>query len=303
MKPTSTKKLTNKERQQNYTELYTLIKLGFKIFVAYFHTEHLNEDFKEQLERLYVLMWDKYHNLLKTYPTAKQDGVVFELYDNLSGVNWELTQDWLIGEPADPVNGGPILGAEDCHKDALGRVKNWYYRAGGKKMKLARGSEIASLCKEAQDALKMAESVQILNDNFIPEYTLEWNDISHEVLINGTYRLATTKDGSSSTKIMAEVMKHKNSGDTTAFTVDMGATRRPLSQIMNTDLHIGPLIRKIFFKGSGPNKLCFRSPVSKQQLLNEGIDTSDLDIKLIASGAKTEPKNKPRPSLSQNKQT
>lgn len=67
MKPTSTKtaatkKLTDKEQQQTYTELYTLIELGFEIFVAYFHTEHLNEDFKEQLERFYVLMWERYHD-------------------------------------------------------------------------------------------------------------------------------------------------------------------------------------------------------------------------------------------------
>lgn len=294
MKPTSTKKLTDKERQQNYAELYALIQLGFEIFVVYFHTEHLNEDFKEQLERLYALMWEKYHNILKAYPTARQDAVVFEHYDNLSGVNWELAQDWLIGEPVDPVNGGPLLGAEDYHKNALGRVKSWYYRVGGKKMELAQGSKIKSLCKEAQDALKMAKSVQKLNDNFIPEYTLEWDDVSHEVLINGTYRLAATKDGSSSTKIMTEVMKHKNSNGATAFAVDIGATRRPLSQIMNTDLHIEPLIRKIFFKGSGPDKLRFRSPVTKQQLLDEGVNTSNLDIKLIASGARTEPKIKPK---------
>lgn len=288
-------KSTVDERQQTYLELYFLAKLGFEVFTTYFHTERLNKKFKEKLERLYVLMWNEYQSIIKTYPKAKQEAVVFEHYDNLPGVNWEIAQDWLIGGPLDPEGGGPIIGAEDYHKDALGRIQGWYYTVGGRDMELAKTSKIWSLCEEAQEALELSKAVQKLNDNFIPEYTLDWNNISYEITVNGVYHLATTRDGSASTKIMTEVMKYKGDNGKTAFTVNLGATKRPLWQVLNSDLHIDPLLRQIFFKGSGSDKLCFRSAVTKQQLLDEGIDTSDLDVKLIASGAKFKKKSQLKP--------
>lgn len=293
MKKSGKKKQVVNERQQAYLDLYYLVKLGFEIFTTYFHTEHLNKTFKERLERLYVLMWNEYRSIIDAHPKAKQDAVIFEHYDNLPGVNWGLAQDWLIGEPLDPEYGGPLLGAEDYNNDALGRIQKWYYTVGGIDMELQKTSKIWSLCEDAREALELAKAVRKLNDNFVPEYTLEWDDVDYKVIINGTYHLTTTKDGSASSKIMSEAMKHKGDDGKTAFTVDIGATKRPVSQVLNSDLHIDPLLRQIFFKGSGPDKLRFRSSVTRQQLVDEGIkplELSDLDVKLVASGAKTEPK-------------
>lgn len=289
-------KLTNKERQRLCTELYYLIDLSFQIFKIYPRTEHLNQTFRERLERLYALMRAEYYTIVKICPEIKQSAVVFEKYSSLFGANWELAQEWLIGEPIDPNGSFNLMsGAEDDHKSALGVIKSQYYLAGGKSMQLPKNSKIKSLYQEAQEALDFAKYVQVLNDKFIPKYTLEWNDKDYKLMINGVYCLATTKEGSRGTKIMAEIMKHKNDDGTVAtFTVDIGASSRPVSQIMNSDLHIDRLIRRIFFDGSRANTICFRSPVTKDQLNSEGVDTSDLDIKLVASGEKAQPKPKPR---------
>lgn len=287
------KNLTNNERQQLYADLYNLADLGFSVFVAYFHVRLLNKALSEQLERLYALLWGKYIAITETYPDDKNRAIVFENYDNLPGIRWEVAQDWLLGKPNDDLSPNYyMIGAEDFHNNALGHIKNQYYLAGGKTITSATSTEVQGLCNEARDILKLARSAQVLKDNCIQEYTFEWDDVSFDVIINDTYRLTTTKDGSASTKIMTEVMKHSQDGGRTAFTVDIGAGSRPLSQIMNSDLHIDPLLRKIFFRGSGANQLRFRSPVSKQQLISENVDTSDLDIQLVASGAKVIPKSK-----------
>lgn len=271
-------------------ELYNVVDLGFKIFAIYYRVEHLDAALKERLERDYALLWGKYQKIIGTDETLVNQDYVFETYDNLPGVNWEIAQEWLIGEPAYGLNGGPMIGAADNHKAALGSLQTRCYVAGRKTTELAKGSEAEKLCTEAKEALELAETSATLNANYIPEYTLEWDEVDYEVKVNGIYHIAKTKDGSASSKLMAEIMAHKGDGGKTPFTPNFGKTKRPLSQIMNGDLHIDPLLRKIFFKGSNGNTLRFRSPVSQEQLATEGINTFDLDVKLIQNGYEAVPK-------------
>lgn len=267
-------------------ELYNIVDLGFWIFAIYSRVEYLDETLKERLERDYALLWGKYQKIVEMNGSLANRDYIFETYDNLPGVNQEIAQEWLIGEPAYGPGGGPMIGAEDNHKAALGSLKTRCYVAGRKTLELDEGTESQILCAEAKEALELAKTSATLSTGYIPEYTLEWDEIDYEVKVNGVYRIAKTKDGSASSKLMAEIMKHKNDDGKTPFTPDYGKTKRPLSQIMNGDLHINPLLRKIFFRGSNGHTLRFRSPVTKEQLDTEGIKTFDLDIALVRSGCK-----------------
>ena len=123
------------------------------------------------------------------------------------------------------------------------------------------------------------------NNRQIPSYNLTY-ELDGSILINKVYRLKKAHAGSSTERLLEQALKSPNK----LFKPDIGQTSRNLSTVLSSAGFTKEL-RQLFFPTISNSKgIVFRPTISRQQADEEKIDTSELDAKLHALGALTEPK-------------
>ncbi len=142
----------------------------------------------------------------------------------------------------------------------------------------ANRKEYASKIKELME--KSEKDIQI------PSYNLTFK-LDGSILINDVFRLKRVHVASSTERLLEQALKSPN----TLFKPDIGQTSRNLSTVLSSAGFTREL-RQLFFPTVSNNKgIVFRPTISRQQADEENIDTTELDAKLYALGAKTEPKS------------
>lgn len=279
----------DKERAEACIIAYNALEIGFWALVQYNKISGSPNvgDMPESLERIYAISKDWYEKAYGRYPDLEKKGSVFHRFGSLSGYDSDDIDEWLIGEPVTPVD-TRMWGGENTYKLIRGEIKGKSYVSGVKSLEVTQGTPFGNFYLEANNIIEDAKAAEVLMTEEITEYTLNWNK-DLELVVNGVLCLTKTKEGSASSMVLEEIMKHQDDNGKTEFEPKYGASPRPLSRILNEELHIDPLLRRIFFKGSRGQKLKFRSPVSRKQLKSEGLDLSSLDIRLIKSKATTTP--------------
>ncbi|HJQ08722.1 MAG TPA: hypothetical protein VJ836_04560 [Candidatus Saccharimonadales bacterium] len=120
----------------------------------------------------------------------------------------------------------------------------------------------------------------------IPSYKLTYQ-LDGSILINDVLKLKKAHAGSSTERLLEQALKSPN----TLFKPDIGQTSRNLSTVLSSAGFTKEL-RELFFPTISNSKgIVFRPTISRQQADNENIDTTELDAKLLALGAETEPKS------------
>lgn len=123
------------------------------------------------------------------------------------------------------------------------------------------------------------------NDRQIPLCSLTY-ELNGAVLVNGVLKLKKAHAGSSTERLLEQALKSPN----TLFKPDIGQTSRNLSTVLSSAGFTKEL-RELFFPTVSNSKgVIFRPTISRKQADDEGIDTTELDTKLKALGAETEPK-------------
>jgi hypothetical protein len=124
------------------------------------------------------------------------------------------------------------------------------------------------------------------NSRQIPSYSLTY-ELDGSILINKVYRLKKAHAGSSTERLLEQALKSPKK----LFKPDIGQTSRNLSTVLSSAGFTKEL-RQLFFPTISNSKgIVFRPTISRQQADEEQIDTSELDAKLHALGAVTEPKS------------
>lgn len=142
--------------------------------------------------------------------------------------------------------------------------------------------------KYSKDLVKASEDIQEskANEWQIPEYTLTYKQ-DGMVLINDVLKLKKAHAGSTTERLLEQALKSPQ----TLFKPDIGHTTRNLSTILSSAGFTKEL-RELFFPTVSNSKgVVFRPTITRQQAVDEKIDTSELDMKLKELGAKTEPKS------------
>lgn len=124
------------------------------------------------------------------------------------------------------------------------------------------------------------------NNIQIPSYNLTY-ELDGSIVINKVLKLKKAHAGSSTERLLEQALKSPN----TLFKPDIGQTSRNLSTILSS-AGFTKEVRQLFFPTVSNSKgIIFRPTISRQQADEESIDTTELDAKLIALGAKIEPKS------------
>ncbi len=123
-------------------------------------------------------------------------------------------------------------------------------------------------------------------DRQIPSYNLTY-ELDGAVLINNVFRLKKAHVVSSTERLLEQALK----GPYELFKPDIGQTSRNLSTVLSSAGFTKEL-RQLFFPTVSNSKgIIFRPTISRKQADDEGIDTTELDIKLKELGVETEPKS------------
>lgn len=141
-------------------------------------------------------------------------------------------------------------------------------------------------CKKKYATLGKKKWEDRENDIQIPSYNLTY-ELNGAVLVNGVLKLKKAHAGSSTERLLEQALKSPE----TLFKPDIGQTSRNLSTVLSSAGFTKEL-RELFFPTISNSKgIVFRPTISRKQADDEGIDTTELDTKLIALGAETEPKS------------
>lgn len=130
--------------------------------------------------------------------------------------------------------------------------------------------------KEKAHAQAMKERRQIA------EYKLSYDELRGKIIINDVYQLnkRSTNDGSNIDKLLKQALSQPNK----AFVPQLNTTKN-LSTILN-NAGFDPLLRQLFFPTARKGKGVFCRPiVTRAEADDEGIDTTNLDLKLKELGA------------------
>lgn len=142
----------------------------------------------------------------------------------------------------------------------------------------ARLKEYASKGKEKWESSK--------NNIQIPSYSLKY-ELNGTIVINGVLKLKKAHAGSTTERLLEQALKSPN----TLFKPDIGQTSRNLSTILSS-VGFTKELRQLFFPTVSNSKgIVFRPKVTRKQADSENVDTAELDAKLYALGAETEPKS------------
>lgn len=120
----------------------------------------------------------------------------------------------------------------------------------------------------------------------IPSYSLAYK-LDGAIVINNVLKLKKAHAGSSTERLLEQALKSPN----TLFKPDLGQTSRNLSTILSSAGFTKELRQLFFPMVSNSKGIVFRPTISRQQADADNIDTTELDAKLNALGAKTERKS------------
>lgn len=238
-----------------------------------------------ELNRAYVLVTDELEKLYDSNPklAAIKPEPIWKRFDVIKTSSWEINE-YL----------------EDPEND-LGQAHN----ARVEKLMILAGKDTPEFTPEQKKLLDYADSVRIkygnlidvlnkeriakkLTDWQIPDYILTYDDVRGTIKINDVYQLnkRSTNDDSNIDKILAKGMQHPNE----LFDPALNTSKTVSSIIGNAGFT--PTLRRLFFpvarKGKG---VLLRPTVTHAVADAEGIDTTELDLKLKVLGAVTEPKS------------
>jgi hypothetical protein len=125
------------------------------------------------------------------------------------------------------------------------------------------------------------EDIDILNDSYIPSYTLSY-DNDGIIWVNNVLRLNKNHIGRNPDLVLSQAFKHD--GETEPFLPEI-ATSRKLSTILS-DMGFNETLRMIFFPVVNQSKgIVFRSHVGWIKVRAQKIDTTKLDKQLYKLGA------------------
>lgn len=114
----------------------------------------------------------------------------------------------------------------------------------------------------------------------IQEYTVVYKP-DGTILINNVLKLKKIHAGSTAERLLEQAIKNPN----TLFKPDLGQTARNLSTVISS-AGFNPTLRELFFPIVSDDKgIIFRSKVSRDDAINDRIDTYELDALLAKSGA------------------
>jgi len=279
------------QKAQDYLEAYHLLIRGMDLIGAFMHATNKarKSTAGKQLERAYVLLRRDFLSMYDKHPElGDKKTSVLNVIPRLGGAYTpEYITEWAEGcmEPDEYGNLPPYrYGGNHSYEDELATISEKAYLVGiediEKKPKNMQYQESYSLAQDAIRDIKAAD---------IDEYTLTWDEDNGRVLLNGVCVLSHTylESGSSTTAFMQEIKKQQDEGKNNfSFTFSPSGSRSTAQTI--SDLGINPLLRDIFFlKDTKGNYVHFRSPVKREKLLLEGVDTNKLceqvDLRIVES--------------------
>lgn len=236
----------------------------------------------QEINRPYILLVDELQKLYDNNPklSALEPEPIWKHFDVLKSFTGEINK-----HIANPDN--------DYGNAHYARVE---------KLCIVANAEIAHFTNEQKDLVDNAEKlvdkyfdnvqeayvqnrVNKENDWQIPLYTLSYK-LDGTILINDVFKLKKAHAGSTTERLLEQALKHPY----TLFKPELGQTSRNLSTVLNS-AGFTEEIRKLFFPTVSKSKgIVFRPTITREQADADKIDTTELDLKLKALGASTEPK-------------
>lgn len=283
---------------QEYVEIYHILVRGMEMIGIFMNSaeDARKSSAGKQLERAYVLLRRDYLKIRGKHPELGDiKNSVLSVIPRLGGAyTAEYILSWAEGSMEPDENGEfpeHRYGGKHSFEDELAYISEKAYLLGVEDIE-KEPKNMAS--KQSYDLAY--EAIKGMKARNINEYTLNWDEITGEVLVNGTYKLKNTynNSGSNTAALMKKINEirnaNKGNGDI-EFDFEPNG-RRTTAQIL-TDLGITPILRKVFFpKGTRGNHIRFRSPVKRRLLEIEGLDLEKLykevDLKIIESQIRKE---------------
>jgi hypothetical protein len=150
---------------------------------------------------------------------------------------------------------------------------------------------IATLIKNVEEESAQLEAIrQNKRDWYISEYKLTYDVIKGAIKINDVYQLnkRSTNDGSNIDNLLKQaIFENPNK----LFVPELNQTKKNLSTILN-NAGFDTTLRQLFFTTAREDRGVFCRPaVTRAEADAEGIDTTELDIKLKEAGAITKSTN------------
>lgn len=295
-----TKKSTKRENDQkakDLVEAWNLLKCGRDILLANLDLGWESPDNREanKLNRVYILAKRDFNTILRKYPEIEEANGLFNSIVSLTAFDNDYMLQWHKGNPIDPTieyGISDFYGGLDYCRSELSHIEEEAILAGAESLEMPENANYRGTYDAAISVLEDADAAKKLLNGEIGEYSLTWDNMSGRVMVNDVYEVAKTQVDSNSipNNLMRIIHKHQEEGKR-QFTFDFEpiGKKRKTSQIINEDLHITPLMRTIFFPGSWGKKVCFRSPVSREEVLKSNPDINELykfDLALVKAGAK-----------------
>lgn len=234
------------------------------------------------LNRAYILLTDELQRLYDNNPTlaAINPEPIWKRFDVLRTSSWDINR-YLEDADNDAGNAHNARVEKLC---IIAGVDDPKYSPEQKKLVEATDKVLASYL-EMITAVNQERLAKKANDWQIPEYSLTYKP-DGSILINNVLKLKKVHAGSTTERLLEQAVKRPNE----LFKPDLRQTSRNLSTVLNS-AGFTPVLRQIFFPTVSNSKgIVFRDIVSRKQADDDNIDTTELDIKLKALGAPTEPK-------------
>lgn len=146
---------------------------------------------------------------------------------------------------------------------------------------------IATLAKNVEEEQAHLETIRRRKREYIPEYTLVYDEIQGAIKINGVYKLnkRSTNYDSNIDKLLKQALARPNE----LFVPELNNTKKNISTILS-NAGLDTTLRRLFFPTAREDRgiLC-RPVVTRAEVDAEGIDTTELDLILKEAGGATEP--------------
>lgn len=235
----------------------------------------------EEINRVYILLtneleiiYDRNPKLLAITPKP-----IWRNFDVLKHSNWDI-QDY-VDDTDDTGHAHNLRVEKLC---IISGVDTPSYTPEQRKLVTLADTIIREF---GQKLVKANEDIRANTKNNwqIPSYFISYK-LDGTILINGVLKLKKAHAGSSTERLLEQALKSPE----TLFKPDIGQTSRNLSTVLSSAGFTKEL-RELFFPTVSNSKgVIFRPTISRKQADDESIDTTELDTKLKALGAETEPK-------------
>lgn len=293
---TGIKKMSSKELAA-YIDLYNLLDAGWEITSTYAGICESGVDRRivENVHFIYSWLRRLFIETRDSFPSLANYGKysAFDRFPLLTSTTQDEFENWFACETVeeDPTGTIYVITAKQRYDTEMALIRDEIIvRGGSKTFELLKDSKIQEAYNAAKSVSTNVRNARRLISEEIAEYSLSYDDKAGRLLINEKYELATPGNETSAGDVAKEIVKHATSGEEHSFVPVHRKTSQSLGTIINQRLNIRGVVKDIFLKGTKRSVLCSRSPVSRQTLLNEGIDLFELDLELLKAGVSTTPK-------------